>query len=95
MKPVSINNLSAFGYIGLLILFNIPGIGFPAMVILSIIGEGEVKSFSRACLIIIIAGFALLYAFILFGIFGIEQILPDMIPGGGIEVFRYISSFIG
>ena len=49
MKPLTHGNLSAFAYIGLFILFMLPYVGTPALIICAfLIPAGPVKSFARA-----------------------------------------------
>ena len=63
MKPLGHNNLSAWGYIGLFILFSLPYIGTPALIICAIFArDPAVKSFSRALIILALIGVALVAA---------------------------------
>lgn len=98
MKPIGTNNLTAWGYIGLLILFSLPYIGTPAMIILAIFGQDEVRSFSRACLILSV-GIILLFvvavvAVLLFGFMDLSE-FEYIIEEGGIELFRRLPYVIG
>ena len=67
MKPVSTNNMSALGYVGLFLLFCMPYIGTPALILFAIFGRGEARSFARAIIILYIALIALAVAAILLG----------------------------
>ena len=49
MKPLTHSNLSAFAYVGLFILFMLPYVGTPALIICAfLIPDGPVKKFARA-----------------------------------------------
>ena len=76
MKPNSTNNLSFLGYIGLFILFNLPYIGTPAMIICAFFGSGGVKKFARVLLIITVICLGILIALSLLGFINIEQFIP-------------------
>ena len=53
MKPIATNALSVFGYIGLIILFNLPYVGLPALLICALFIQNQsVRSFARAIIII-------------------------------------------
>jgi hypothetical protein len=98
MKPNSTNNLSVFGIIGLIILFNIPDIGLIAMVLFAIFGRCTAKKLARAFLIIdvLIILVAVVIVLIGFGGFDFKQLFPELIPNiGDFEVFRNVSNFIG
>jgi len=96
MKPIGSNNINAWGYIGLMILFCIPDVGFIAMILLSIFGKGEVRSFSRAFLILTAIGCALIVAAVLLGFGGLDQLVPELLPEeGGVELFRNLPGLLG
>ena len=67
MKPISTNNMSALGYVGLFLLFCMPYIGTPALILFAIFGRGEARSFARAIIILYIVLIALGVAIILLG----------------------------
>ena len=67
MKPISTNNMSALGYVGLFLLFCMPYIGTPALILFAIFGRGEARSFARAIIILYIVLIALAVAIILLG----------------------------
>ena len=94
MKPIGTNNLSALGYVGLFILFNLPYIGTPALIILAIFGQDEVKNFARAyliiCIGIILLGGALVLAVLFFGLMDLSE-FEYYIEEGGVELFRHLS----
>ena len=49
MKPLTHSNLSVFAYVGLFILFMLPYVGTPALIICAFfIPDGPVKKFARA-----------------------------------------------
>ncbi len=53
MKPVLTNSISVLGYIGLLLLFNLPYIGVPALIICAVfVKDNSVRSFARAIILI-------------------------------------------
>lgn len=93
MKPISTNNLSAWGFIGLFILFSMPYIGVPALIIFAIFGHGAAKSFARALIILEIIGYVAL--FVLMFVLEINLEPYFSFDEGGVEVFRYVSSLIG
>ena len=100
MKPIGTNNLSAWGYIGLLILFSMPYIGTPACILFAIFGQGAAKSFARALLIISVIFYALALALIFIGFGGLNEILPDLVPelipdNSDVELFRNIPGLLG
>ena len=100
MKPVTTNSLSAWGYIGLLILFNLPYIGTPAMIICALfVPNHSVKSFARAILIIELIAIALLVGLALLGLFNLSDILEQFMvdfPGDeGVAILTGARSYIG
>lgn len=103
MKPNATNNLSAWGYVGLFILFSMPYIGTPACILFAIFGQGDARSFARALLIIAVIIYVLAFGVILLafsGLFGIEEILPELLPellpeDSGVELFRALPSVLG
>ncbi len=67
MKPISTNNMSAFGYVGLFILFCMPYVGTPALILFAIFGRGEARSFARALILLYIILVVLAVVVILLG----------------------------
>ena len=67
MKPITTNNLSALGYVGLFILFCMPYVGTPALILFAIFGRGEVRNFARAIILLYIILIALVVAALLLG----------------------------
>ena len=79
MKPVTTNSLSAWGYIGLLILFNLPYIGTPAMIICALFAPNHsVKSFARALIILELIAVLVLVALLVVGVTLGEVNLEDI-----------------
>ena len=100
MKPNTTNNLSAWGFIGLFILFSMPYIGTPALILFAIFGQGSARSFARALLIISVIGYIIIFGMLLAGFGGLEEFLPDFVPDllpdqGDLEVFRNIPGLLG
>ena len=95
MKPINTNNLSFWGYIGLLILFHLPYVGDIFLFGFAIFGgKSKAGKFARIILIIqIVLGVILGIA----GVFLGGEIFNDFgFPvDEGIEVFRNIAGFIG
>lgn len=88
MKPNSTNNLSFLGYIGLIILFNLPYIGTPAMILFAIFGTGGAKRLARIFLAVTLILLGLCVALSLLGYITIDlqQLLPSAIPNGGVQI---------
>ncbi len=86
MKPLGHNNLSAWGYIGLFILFSLPYIGTPALLICAIfVKDSSVKNFARALLILAVIGWMII---LVIGFSGIIQVEDFNFPvNGGVEAF--------
>lgn len=93
MKPLGTNNLSAWGYVGLFILFNMPYIGTPAIILFAIFGNGAAKSFARAFLIIWLIGVILIAAVLILGIVNLGDL--DFSIDDGVEAFRGIAGYLG
>ena len=69
MKPISTNNLSAWGYVGLFILFSLPYVGNLALIICAFfVKDHAVKSFARALLILSLISIVFLVVAALLGI---------------------------
>lgn len=94
MKPITTNNLSAWGYIGLFILFSMPYIGTPALILFAIFGRGAARSFSRALLILAAIGYVIIFAAVLLGFSEFNE-FGDFYIDEGVEVFRNIAGFLG
>lgn len=75
--------------IGLIILFNLPKVGFPALLVLSIFGRGSVGKFARGYLIGIIAIIVLIVLAVILGLVNIDSV-PDMIPE-----YKEMEAFLG
>ena len=88
MKPLTYNNLSVWGYVGLFILFNLPVIGTPAIILFAIFGSGGAKSLARALIILYIIGVAI-YAVLVLS-FGVFPPADD-----GVEALRNIAEYLG
>lgn len=98
MKPLSTNNLSAWGYIGLLILFNLPYIGTPALIICAIFArDHSTKSFARAILIIELICLGLIIALGFLGFYSFSDLIEDFYfsVDDGTEVFNNIRYYLG
>lgn len=100
MKPNSTNNMSAWGFVGLFILFSLPYIGTPALILFAIFGQGSARSFARALLIISIIGYIIIFGMLLVGLGGLEEILPELVPDllpdqGDLDLFRNIPGLLG
>lgn len=96
MKPLGTNNLGFFGFIGYLILFNIPYIGKPANVIVAIFSKDRgTKVFSWVYLVIslLFSLGSIIYTLLGFGalgFFGLEEFFP--VSEG---VLAYLPTLIG
>lgn len=78
MKPIATNTISAFGYIGLIILFNLPYVGLPALLICALfIQNHSVRSFARAIIIIELVCTLILVVIALLGFISFSDILED------------------
>ncbi len=78
MKPIATNVLSVFGYIGLIILFNLPYVGLPALLICALFIQNQsVRSFARAIIIIEVVCTLLLVVVALLGFISFSDILED------------------
>ncbi len=78
MKPIVTNTLSALGYIGLIILFNLPYVGFPALLICALFVKNQsVRSFARAIIIIEVVCTLLLVVVALLGFISLSDIFGD------------------
>lgn len=93
MKPISNNNLSAWGYVGLLILFSLPYVGTPALLICAIfVKDTAVRNFARALLILSLIGVIIIVVATVLGLLNIGDFGFEM---DGTEVFRAISGLLG
>ena len=87
MKPLGHNNLSAFGYVLLIILFCIPGIGTPALIICALFARDPgAKNFARALILITIICAALIVVGYFLGVVDIETYYEY--TNDAVEVFR-------
>ena len=82
MKPVTTNNLSAWGFVGLFILFSMPYIGTPALILCALFArDHSAKSFARAIIlfevIVIVLFFVLVFALALLGDINLGEIFED------------------
>ncbi len=78
MKPIATNTLSAFGYIGLIILFNLPYVGLPALLICALFIQNQsVRSFARAIIIIELVCTLIIVVIALLGFISFSDILED------------------
>ena len=91
MKPITTNSLSALGYVGLFLLFSVPYIGTPALILFAIFGHGEAKSFARALILLYVIFVALIVAALLLG-FGadFEYYIEEGIKTFGSTVSNFI-----
>ena len=79
MKPVTTNSLSAWGYVGLLILFSLPYIGTPAMIICALFAPNpSAKSFARALIILELIAVLIIVALLVVGVTLGEANLEDI-----------------
>lgn len=76
MKPNSTNNLSFLGWLGLIILFNLPYIGTPATILFAIFGKGSARTLARVFLLITVIIVGLSLALSLLGFINFEQFIP-------------------
>lgn len=93
MKPLGTNNLSALGYIGLFILFCLPYVGTPALIILAIFGTGDVRNFARAILILTVFSIFAIFALIVLGLLSLSDL--NFSINDGIEIFNNIRYLLG
>jgi amino acid transporter len=78
MKPNTSNSLSAIGYIGLLILFNLPYVGFPAIVLFSIFAKDKgARTVAHVFLVLQLAAIAVMFILSLAGIFSFDDAIKD------------------
>ena len=95
MKPLTYGNISTLGYIGLFILFMLPYVGAPALVICAfMIPAGPVRSFARAifwltfiAVVVIAAAVVILYSG------GSLDYEFPLLNNDGLEAFRGILNF--
>ncbi len=100
MKPISTNNLSAWGYVGLFILFSLPYVGTPALLICALfVKDHAVKSFARALLILSLISLVFVIVVALLGVINLEDFLEDFYFNfggeGDVEVFNGIIGYLG
>ncbi len=93
MKPIGTNNLSALGYIGLFILFCMPYIGTPALILFAIFGRGAAKNFARAILLISVLSVVFLVVLMVIGLINLGDF--NFSTDNGIELFNNIRAYIG
>ena len=90
MKPLGNNNLSAIGYVLLIILFCIPGIGTPALIICALFArDPDAKNFARALVLLTLISVAIIVVGYLTGVVDIEYYNYINEP---VEVFRGLVS---
>lgn len=78
MKPITFSSLSAWGYIGLFILFNLPYVGTPALIICALFSRNyAVKNFARALLILTVLSLVFLLVLGFLGFYSFSDILED------------------
>ncbi len=98
MKPITTNSLSAWGYIGLLILFNLPVVSFPAIIICAfLVKDTSVRNFARAFLIIELIIYVIFFVLGFMGVINFNEFFVDFdFPvDGGTEVFNNIRYYLG
>ena len=93
MKPIGTNNLSVLGYVGLFILFSMPYIGTPALILFAIFGTGSARNFARALLLITVLAIALLVILIIVGLLSLSDL--NYFVDGGVQVFNGIRALAG
>ena len=96
MKPIGTNNLNAWGYAGLFILFCIPGLGTTLVILFALFGQGEVRSLARGFLLfgVLLVILEEVLIFVAFQYF--PEYLPDLLPeDGGMELFRNLPGLLG
>ena len=94
MKPLSLNNLSAWGYIGLFVLFCLPYVGTPALLICAIfVRNSEVRNFARAILILTLISWVALIVLALFGVVNLLD-FSDIYNDNGVEVFNQLRAYL-
>ena len=94
MKPISTNNMSAWGYIGLMILFSMPYVGTPALILFAIFGQGEAKSFARAYVIIAVISIVIIAVALVLGVISPSD-FSEYLEGDSLEVLRNVQSIFG
>lgn len=94
MKPLITNSLSAWGYVGLFILFCLPYVGTPALIICALfVPNRDVKSFARAILILTLLSVIGIVALMLFGLLSLDGLEFDV--QGGIEALSNVRYLLG
>ena len=97
MKPILTNNISAWGYVGLFILFSIPVIGTLAMIICAVfMRNSEVGAFARGMIIFTLIYYLLavvLDIIVINGIIDLSQL--GFYTDSGVEVFNNVRGYIG
>ena len=94
MKPLSTNSISAWGYVGLFLLFCLPYVGTPALIICALfVPNQEVKNFSRAILLLTLLGIVAIFVLIMLGLFNLDGFDFDI--QGGFESLNGIRYYIG
>ena len=93
MKPIGTNNLSALGYIGLFILFCMPYIGTPALLIFAIFGRGAAKNFARAILLATVLMVLLVVVLAVIGMVNLGDF--NFSINDGVEAYNNLKTLIG
>lgn len=94
MKPLSTNSISAWGYVGLFLLFCLPYVGTPALIICALfVPNQEVKNFSRAILLLTLLGVVAIFVLLLLGLFPLDGFDFDI--QGGFEALNGIRYYLG
>ncbi|MBO7196035.1 MAG: hypothetical protein J6V80_01745 [Clostridia bacterium] len=93
MKPIGTNNLSAWGYVGLLILFCMPYIGTPAIILFALFGNGAARNFARAILLLAVLSVVLVVALLVIGFVNLGDF--NFSIDDGVQVFNSIRMMIG
>ena len=98
MKPLMHNQISTLGYIGLFILFALPYVGTPALIICAfLIPDGPVKSFARAIfwftIIAVVVLVVLVFALVMINGGSLDYEFP-LLRNDGLEAFGRIFNYI-
>ena len=93
MKPIGTNNISVWGYIGLFLLFSMPYIGTPALIICAIFARNDsVRNFARALLLLTLICLVLIIVLLVMGVFALSDF---GFSDNGVELFNYVRGFAG
>lgn len=94
MKPNLTNNLNTWGYVGLFILFCMPYVGTPALLICAIfVKDHATKSFARAILLLSLLSVVFLVVVALLGLVNLGDFNFDV--DSGTQVFNYLRGMLG